>query len=506
MMLFLSLIAAGVVGYLLFQDQIQGLLGNRPVERSDRDSAGTTAPESDDELLGLATPESTRPAPETATPTPDREPIGRTGGVLDSLPEHGTDDPRLRALFDEADKAIAAGEFARAANILERARTMELGRAKYEEARSRYRFARLLTEVAARNPVQVESHAEGLYEFKIKGMGRFRGVVEFEGPNIVKIKKNNGITVPIPPDRIEDRIPITQHERTKELREELADRRIKTRTTGGGAGVGHWELACFAFASGLRDEGVDLLKKAWSIDPDLPKNIYEARARRVLREWIYYMAADIDHRQKKAYAALQKDFPDSRALAMAREMVEEEQRARKEEEAASRRAAERFPVTPDRTDKAEADAGPVADATIEALRKRGSTAETPPKPIETAPDPEPVQPKPEPKPAIERTPREPERREPEPRGRREPDSGGGGSLASQAADAYRSGMQHFQEGSTVSSAAEGRRLIQQAADDLRQAVDLYGRLVDQNPGNRDYRKKLDSAQSKLRWASRFRRV
>jgi hypothetical protein len=405
-------------------------------------------------------------------PAPSGEPLP----ALESRPLEGPEDDRAHRLFRNAIARMDAGEFAEANAILDRAAALEIGEKAFQAIQKHRNLAQLFLDVKKRNPPDREARAGNLYTFEVRGMGRFQGAVEHRGLETIKIAKDSGITVTLKKSDVISQERIDPAQRRRALRRELEDLKIRTPRTG----VGRWRLSRFALRKGLEKEAIELLREAAELDEKLPESIYEERAKQILKAWIYYTAAEIEHEQEERFRRLKEEFPQSKAYALAQEMLQEEREARRLAYAESSAAAEAEPDEP---------AAPTRDEeTIEQLRRRAEPR--------AAPDPEPAPARPEPRPA------EPA---PEPASPPAP-AGGGSSLEQQADAALREGMEKFSRGSTAEMPGEGRKLMREALAALERAIDLYGQLIDKHPENPTYRKRQAEAQRKLRWASKLRRV
>lgn len=479
------LILAGLIaGGLFFWDKIEARMHSRrpavsePAEETGRDEISFEVIDKDG---NRRTVEPRKPPPEA---------IAKAAiGTGPTRPLRGADDGEARALFEKAESLVEEGDFSKAAKLLSKCKVMDLGADTYRKARDHYRRADLFADVVERNPVETESDASDLYQFQVRNMGTFRGVVTSQQPDRIKIRKNNGIVVTIKPDQVVEQKAITQKERTAELLQDLADRKALTPPTG----AGRWQLACFALRSGLREEATFLLKDAWELDDDLVKTVYEERARQVLRRWVYYMGAEIEHKARKHMETLEEDYAKSEALALARKMLKEEKEiAAEEARTRSRQAAE---------DKKRA----VEIAAIKERARREAEAEKARSQAESMAARKRVAAEATARQQAEAQEKQADERASEGSSRR--GGSGGGSLERQAETAFRTGLRLFSEGSSHPSLAEGRRLIADAADELQKAVDLYGKLAAQNPDKAsEYRRKQGDAQRKLRWARNFRRI
>jgi tetratricopeptide (TPR) repeat protein len=415
-----------------------------------------------------------------------QKPVPSEGPRTVSRPPTGPEDATARMEIEEALSALNEGDLQAAERVLEDAARRDVGQRVYERIKRQRAKVRLFRDVARRNPPDRTAQVGNLYEIDLIGGGTVTGVIEEETAGDVQVSYTSGIKTRIKKDRIRSRTRVSGAERQAEKRDELSRKKLATRRTG----EGRWRLARFAFKWGLRDEALGLLQEAWQLDENLPQTVYEARANALLREWAYYACAEIEHKSRKLYSKLKHQFPESQAVAMADEMLAEDREAPSPRPSAPRRSsaqpdpaqAESPPSRYDPEDRVNelinrADPGRAEPASSGSTTDRTGSADS----------------------GVGRPTNRTSTSGSE-------SASGTGSLAIRARDAADLGMDKFKEGATHPNASEGRKLIQEAVEELKRAQDLYSKLMKQDPGNAMYQERYDGITRKLRWASRLRRL
>ncbi|MHC4885772.1 MAG: hypothetical protein ACYTGH_11890 [Planctomycetota bacterium] len=407
-----------------------------------------------------------------------RRPRGGEKPVRGSRDPQGTtqarttyEDDEADRLFREAADAMRKTDFASAAKVIGRVGGLNCSPEIEEIYKNRKGLVTILNDVDQHNPVAPESRGEGLYSFTLSNGQSFRGLIESETLDMVKVMKDNGIKVPLKRSMIKSQTPVGRAARRAELKAELKRRKAREKDTS----EGRWKLAAFAFRSDLRKEAMEILRKAWHEDSNLASVIFEGRAKQVLREWLYYKMRDIPSRAKAYFDRLKTDFKGSKALLMATDILREEGKLVASLPKAARKAIKSGESSAPKEETA------VEEDPVEVVKRLAETR--------TKPSTSKAEERPEPRPAA--------------RPRKTRSSGGASGRADAA---YAKGMRLFNQGAIHPDATKGRQMIADALEALEEAERLYEELLQKDPGNGKYEQRLGSARRKRFLAGKFVRV
>mgnify|MGYP001809819271 CR=1 FL=1 len=400
------------------------------------------------------------PAPDKSTDEPGAPTSKKKKNATSKV--DASDAAEAIALIKESAEFIKKGQFREAALPLEKAKALAVSDAVTKAADEQLAGVRFYLKVERETAVSVEAQASNLFKFTLQNGNTIRAVLEKETPEELTIRKDKALTYSMQKNQVTARAAISAEQVQTEARMEL-DRRKETieRTP-----MEFYKLAVFALQNNLKPEAAHWLQSAWKSDTELEKNILEYKAGRMLREALFYQGVGNPQEARRRFAALEKDFPSTRAAQKAKEILADAQTAGIDLAATSE-------VQIDIKDAA-ATARQETDLTTLAARSEDSEGQS-----------------------------GTESKEDMPSLKLSKVSSTAGTVVDEAESTFIRASQLYAKAAVVDSVRDSVNMMDEARTLFGQAVDLYQKAVDKDPGNAALKKRLEEVKRKKYWSEKF---
>lgn len=169
--------------------------------------------------------------------------------------------------------------------------------------------------VAGVEPLEL-ADAAGIVVLHLKNGRKVEGRILKQEGGILHLQKNHGIKWPV---RLEEvgRIEKVPQEDVLAARGEEFRKVLKS--SGALTALRAFELVEYCIREGLRDQVTPLLEKGMELDPQFPLTVYNEKAKRVYRLFLWYKGKKKDTLSKKHLEVLEREFPKSYFTARAHE-------------------------------------------------------------------------------------------------------------------------------------------------------------------------------------------
>ncbi|MCX7934323.1 MAG: hypothetical protein N3A66_03585 [Planctomycetota bacterium] len=371
-------------------------------------------------------------------------------------------------LIEQAKAAFAEANFSAASDFYAQAAAKSAPSDRIAQAKEGAAACRLFAEITEGVKTSVEAEETGVYLVKLKNAGpAFRAKVTVVGDE-VKIQKD-GITSRHQRNEIESMEPVSAEQRTKEMRDKLTADRLKAERDG----LSYYLLAVQALQYGFKKEAAELLKEAYELDKaagkDLRQTVKEYRAGKLFKEGAWFFSVAMPERGRKRFDDLIAKYPDTKAAALAQEILREQEFAE-----LSKKAAARQP---------------------EAVKKEAPPKAEEPKSSKTA-----KTKKSQPKQEEEDLSHTGERN-------LAGDVDGVDKESLQKANqSFRQGMELVKEGQSTPSAKKSNECYKQAQRLFEEAAKYYETALKKDPKNTDLENRLQECMMQLFWSKRLQRL
>ncbi len=240
------------------------------------------------------------------------------------------DDERARTVLKLAASSMKACDFARAASLYSSLDTMDVSKKTAFEGRAGAVKAATFRDVV--EGVELNPEATGdLSVFVLDGTSIEAALVE-ETPDSYVIRKDKGITVPLPKAEVHRVEKISEAKKREKLLARLEKRKEELDSqTHIAPALKSYLVAEFAYRNRLTDDAYPALEDAYSRDQNLRPVVLEYRAGKLLVHALWYDSKD-DAGSAKLYCKRIKDkYPNTRIAQDAREILARmDARARKQ--------------------------------------------------------------------------------------------------------------------------------------------------------------------------------
>jgi hypothetical protein len=212
------------------------------------------------------------------------------------------------ALLEEARDSYRHMDYTGALGALDRMIPGTLAEREEREARRLEERSRVFKEIVADTKPLELADAKGICVLHLENGRKLEGRVIKQEGGFIYLQKNHGIKYPA---RAEDVDRIEKIPRSIVLKHRAAEYETIRGKKNPLTAVGVFELVEHCIREGLRDKVTGLLEKGLSLDGQFPVTVYNEKAKRVYRLFIWYKGKKKEKLATKTLKELKKSFPDS---------------------------------------------------------------------------------------------------------------------------------------------------------------------------------------------------